>query len=220
MRKLTLLLAILLWACPVSASETRIFLAGDSVLAWNDAGVARALEKRLGVPVKSGAKNGAWIGFPKLGGPIMRLSIGAQVPKGPFDWVVMNGGANDLAILCRCRACSEVRDRLISRDGRSGALPQTWAAVHERSGAKVVILGYYEGVRRTRFSGCRDALAALDARAARFAARTDWAEFIDAGEAVTAAMLDADGIHPAPEGSAAIAELLEAVVRPQQGAAP
>jgi lysophospholipase L1-like esterase len=198
----------------VSASETRILLAGDSVLAWNDGGVARALEELLGAPVESRAKNGAWIGFPELGGPIMRLSIGAQVPKRSFDWIVMNGGANDLAILCRCRACSEVRDQLISRDGKSGALPQTWAAAHERSGAKIVILGYYEGVRRTRFSGCRDALAALDARAARFAAGTDWAEFVDAGEVMTAEMLDADGIHPAPEGSVAIARLLETVLRP------
>ena len=134
------------------------------------------------------------------------------MPRAAFDWVVVNGGANDLGTLCGCRACDEVRDRLISEDGRTGELPTMWEAIRERTGARVVIVGYYEGVRATRFTGCRDALRSLDARAARFAGRTDWAVFVDAGEVVEGGMLASDGIHPGPEGSKAIARLVAGVI--------
>lgn len=204
--------ALLVLGCAAPADAPRVALAGDSVLAWNEGGVARELAAEGHAEVIDVSRSGAWVGFPDLGGPLMRFSIMAQVPKERFDWVVVNGGANDLAYLCGCRRCAEETDRLVSRDGSRGALPATWAAIHARTGARVLILGYYEDVRATRLTGCRDALAAIDARAARFAARTPWAAFVDSDEVMTAELLDADRLHPGPGGSAAIARLIAGVI--------
>lgn len=212
MIRASLLIALVTAACAAPASELRVVVAGDSVLAWNDGGVAGELRRVTQARVTDVSVNGGWVGFPELGGPLMRFGIAGRVPEDRFDWVVMNGGANDLGVLCGCRNCNAVRDRLISRDGKTGALPSVWAELHERTGAKVLILGYYDGIFRG--SGCLDALRAIDARAARFAAATEWAEFTDADRVVTSGMLDIDRIHPAPEGSKAIARLIAEKIAP------
>lgn len=210
MKALLLILCLVAGFGPAHADTSRIVVAGDSVLAWNDGGVGRELARLTGAEVESVAVSGAWIGFHRLGGPLMRLSISGQVPDAPAGWVVVNGGANDLSVLCRCRSCDAVRDRLISKSGTAGALPWTWRSLHERTGARVVILGYYQKMYAP--TGCVTALAAIDARAARFAARHDWATFVDADAVMTPARLAADRVHPSPEGSKAIAGLIAAAM--------
>lgn len=200
-------------ACGAAATpEGRVTILGDSVLAWNDDGFARALAEATGRQVVSRARSGAWVDNPAAIGPLRNFAVANQVRREAADWVVVNGGANDLMIQCGCGACDRHLDRLVSADGMRGDLPELWRDIRARTGARVLILGYYgAGPRLSRFSKCGGYLDALDARAARFAAATDWARFVDAGSVMgraTPEFYDADAIHPSEAGSRALARLV------------
>lgn len=192
----------------------RVVVLGDSVLAWNGGAVARGIASATGREVESRAVSGARVS-PRGGLALTRFRIANQMPRGGADWAVVNGGANDLIATCGCRACGAAVARLISENGLEGPLPELWRGLKARGAARVLIVGYYNASRgRTRFSGCHQGFDALDARAALFAARHDWAEFVDAGAVMTPAMIGPDRVHPGPNGSAAIAGLVAGVIGP------
>jgi len=196
-----------------STTGTDVAVVGDSVMAWNDGRLARRLAAETGMDVDDRSVSGAQVA-PNAFLGLTGFAIGNQVPRGRVDWVVMNGGANDLILRCGCGQCDADVERLIDEDGRAGLLPRLWRDVHDATGARVVVVGYYDGSRqRTRFTGCRNDLAQLDARASRFAAATAWAVFVDGGDVVTADMLDPDQIHPSVAGSDAMARLVAQAVR-------
>lgn len=84
-----------------------ILVIGDSVMAWNRSAAAdtgSVLEGELGRNVVNRATLGAQIragGLGSLGG----LSIPDQLSAGPWNWIAMNGGANDLGFSCGCTRC-------------------------------------------------------------------------------------------------------------------
>jgi acyl-CoA thioesterase I len=189
-----------------------ILIIGDSVMAWNrsaGADIGRALEAELGRDVVNRAALGAQIradDLSALGG----LSIPDQLSAGPWTWVVMNGGANDLGFSCGCIRCDAEIDLLISQDATTGAIPDLIARARAQ-GAKVLWAGYYKAPDTRAFRGCRPGLVELERRIAIHARTREGVFFVDTEDVLDPArpdLLDTDRTHPSVEGSAVIGRFL------------
>lgn len=201
-------------ACGITPRQSSgdILVIGDSVLAWNRSGgqdVGRVIAAELGRDVVSRATLGARVqsgGLSALGG----LRIPDQLPLGSWDWVVMNGGANDLAFTCGCARCDAEIDRLIAANNQTGAIPDLITRARLQ-GAQVLWAGYYEAPASRSFGACRPALVELERRIARYAADTRGVYFIDTEDVLDPAVLSllaADRTHPSPAGSAVIGRFI------------
>lgn len=216
LRKLMCLAAVvLLPACgePITgASDARILLMGDSMMAFNRPGgqsVADAIETDLGQEVIDRSVVGAryFYYLPISGSAGVKLT--AQYRPGPWDWVVLNGGGNDLLFGCGCGNCDRQLDRLISADGRRGAIHAFVAAIRA-GGAKVVYAGYLRnpGVQ-SPIKACRPVGDELDRRLGRMALRDAGVEFVSLADLVPngdRSYHQPDLIHPSVKGSRAIGQ--------------
>ncbi|NEX47913.1 SGNH/GDSL hydrolase family protein [Pseudotabrizicola algicola] len=215
MRVVTVLcLVLVLCGCGLASRQTDgdILVIGDSVLAWNrGAGgdVGRVISAELRREVVNHAALGARLGrggIGRFGG----LNIPAQLPPGRWNWVVMNGGANDLGLTCGCTRCEAEIDRLISKDGRTGVIPDLISAARGR-GARVLWAGYYAAPQSRSFRGCRPGLVELERRIALHAQMMDGVFFVDSEDVFDASntsLFAADNTHPSVEGSAVIGRYL------------
>lgn len=214
---LSLSLSLLLSACGAIPRQSGgdILMIGDSVLAWNrlsgrDAG--SQLEDALGRKVVSRAVPGARL----EAGPLAAfggLSIPGQL-AGRWNWVVMNGGANDLAALCGCGDCDGRIDALIAPDGDTGAIPDLIAKARA-GGAQVLWLGYHDAPASRSFRGCRPALVEIERRIDRLATIREGVHFIDLEDVLDPAapgVLASDRTHPGPDGSALIGRFVAAEI--------
>ncbi|MEM1233049.1 MAG: SGNH/GDSL hydrolase family protein [Pseudomonadota bacterium] len=205
-------LAVLM-AGPLVAQE-RIVVTGDSTMAWNDGGVARAMAVALGEPVRDESVSGARFSHPfsLLVGP---MDIRAQLPRLPFEWVIVAGGANDFAAECECADCTGVLDELVGPEGVLGQIPDFLEEVTLR-GSRVMWAQYYRApAGGGPFDACTDEFAALDARLARVAARMEDVMLFDMGRLVNAADpadYDPDRVHPAPQASERIGTYIARVI--------
>jgi lysophospholipase L1-like esterase len=197
-------------ACSVQPSHTSgdILVIGDSVLAWNRGtgqDVGRVIGDTLGREVTNRAMVGARLQASRisaLGG----FSIPDQRPAGPWSWIVMNGGANDLAAACGCQNCDSTLDSLITVDGMSGTIPDLISSARQQA-AQVIWVGYYEAPNSRAFAACRPALVELEQRIARHAALRAGVTFLDAEDVMDRSaihLLAPDRTHPSSAGSAII----------------
>lgn len=216
---LALMLALMLGACaaPVSRSGGDILVIGDSVMAWNrsaGADIGAVIETELVREVVSRARLGAQLrasGVASLGG----LSIPAQLPGGRWNWIVMNGGANDLGFGCGCTRCDAEIDLLLAPDGADGAIADLIGAARA-TGAQVLWLGYYQAPQSRSFRGCRPGLVELERRIAAFARAQPGVVFLDAEDVMDprdASLLATDRTHPSALGSAVIGRAVAAAIR-------
>lgn len=216
---LALILAVVLAGCaaPVSRSGGDILVIGDSVMAWNrsaGADIGAVVEAELGRDVVNRARLGAQLragGLASLGG----VSIPAQVPDGRWNWIVMNGGANDLGFGCGCTRCDAEIDLLLAPDGSGGAIPDLIRAARA-TGAQVLWLGYYQAPQSRSFRGCRPGLVELERRIAAFALAQPGVAFLDAEDVMDpadASLLASDRTHPSARGSAVIGRALASAIR-------
>lgn len=196
-----------------------ILVLGDSVMAWNsasNASIGDALSTQLAQSVTSKAVPGAQFDNNSRVAGAVGFDVRRQMQPGRWNWVVMNGGANDLAADCDCGACGASVDALIAADGRSGAVPDFIRSVRQQSGAAVLWMGYYAGSGTGSFAGCRDDLVEIEARIARFAAGQPGVHFSDAEAVIDRSdptLFAPDNIHPSPKGSALIAAHLAESIR-------
>jgi lysophospholipase L1-like esterase len=215
----TLILIITLAACTPSASRSGgdILVIGDSVLDWNRASgrdVGTALGESLERTVTNRAVSGAQIrkrGFASALG----LGIPDQLVMRPWNWVVMNGGANDLNTSCGCARCDGVIEALISSDGKRGDIPKLIARA-QATGAKVLWVGYYRAPNSGTFQGCQPGLAELERRIAELAQSTPGVFFQDSEDVMTPrdpSLYASDATHPSPKGSAAIGQYLAQTIK-------
>jgi hypothetical protein len=214
MKKLLCLIFLLLGSCgePIpSDGSARILVLGDSMLAANRAGtasVADEMEKALGAEVVDRSVVGAryFHLLPISGSAGMRIT--AQFQPGPWDIVVMNGGGNDLLFGCGCMVCSGVLNRLVSADGRAGAIPAFVDRIR-KTGARVIYLGYLRNPGTiTPIKHCGPAGNELDRRLAlmsRFDAGVTFLPMADLVPYGDMSFHQLDMIHPSFKGSAAIA---------------
>ena len=117
---LLITLPLFLFACAESVSRnpnSRILAMGDSLLATNQLtgqSITDAVEKQIGVKVVDRSVMGARIlyGLPISGS--LGLNITKQYRPGEWDWVILNGGGNDLWLGCGCILCDRKMNRLIA----------------------------------------------------------------------------------------------------------
>jgi hypothetical protein len=117
--------------------------------------------------------------------------------------VVLNGGANDLGFSdSKCAAWHPIFDSLIGPDNMTGAIPYFLTGLRA-TGSQVLWMGYYKGKGKGSFEGCRDDLALLDQRIARFAAQTDGMTYLDFEAVIDPldpAQFASDNTYPSPKG--------------------
>ena len=122
----------------------RILTMGDSLLATHSISgraVSNAVEKMLGERVTDRSVGGARIiyGLPITGA--MGLKIAKQYRVGKWEWIILNGGGNDIWFGCGCHSCDRKINRLISGNGRGGEIPRLVSKLR-RTGARVIYVGY------------------------------------------------------------------------------
>ncbi len=166
--------------------------------------IGSAISKKLGREVVNRAALGSHLrasGLTTLAG----FGIPGQVPEGAWNWVVINGGANDLGFTCRCVLCDGEIELLIAEDG-SGVIPDMIEAARTR-GAQVIWLGYYAAPEARSFEGCRPGLVEIERRVADYAGLREGVFFLDAEDVfdpTDKSLFYKDKTHPSPKGSALI----------------
>jgi len=147
--------------------DARILVIGDSVMWWNSesgASVADGISASLGEPVINLAVPGAAISHPDPAMAVEGLDIRAQYRDRDWQWVVVEGGANDLGDEGGARGCAVVLDELVSEDGRRGEIPDLVGRIRS-TGARVVTMGYYDLPSAAASDGyCGETLTTLTQR--------------------------------------------------------
>ncbi len=205
---------------PVADSDiARILAIGDSLMAWHTLtgqSIPDIIERELEEPAANRSIGGARLIFkvPFFGDVGMQISH--QIIEGDWDWVVMNGGGNDLWFGCGCGECDAKMDKLITSDGKEGEIPRVINQLTE-TGAKVIYFGYLRspGVN-SMIEECRDEGDELEARVAALAKSTRGFYFLSNSDLVPDGDLSfhaLDRIHPSLKGSEEIGKRVAALIR-------
>lgn len=207
-----------LFPVAATAEPQRILVIGDSLLATHGLtgqSVAAHLERQLGQRVTDRSTIAARIIYKLPVTGALGLSIPDQFRGKRWDWVVVNGGGNDLWMGCGCGDCGRKLDQLISRSGTKGAIPGLLYRIHQ-TGARIVYVGYLRspGIG-TPIEGCKASGDALETRIATLAAKVPTLHFLSLADLVPPGDLTyfaLDRIHPSPKASRAIAARIAAVI--------
>jgi len=181
-------------------------------MAWNrtaGASVADRLQVLLGKPVGDVSQPLA-----RVAGGTGSLNIPSQLEGIRAQWVVLNGGANDLSGACECSNCGGVVDRLISSDGTRGAIPALVADLRAR-GSRVVWADYYTSPRYAG-TACTAPYRALETRLGRMAAADPGVTLVDMDDVFRPddlSLFARDRTHPSAKGSALMAQTIAPVIR-------
>lgn len=204
---------------PNDVSRGGILVVGDSLMAWNGGSsraVSDVMEHQMQREVVDRSVSAARMIYNLPVSGAAGLSIPKQVREGDWDWVVVNGGGNDLWLGCGCFACKRKMDRLVSEDGSTGAIPKLVTRLRAM-GAKVIYTGYLRSPGRgSPIEHCKDEGQELDRRAARMAAQDEGVYFLSLADLVPhgdRSYHAFDMIHPSVKGSDAIASRITALMR-------
>jgi acyl-CoA thioesterase I len=202
-----------------AGTDDRILLLGDSMMSANRGSgqsVAAVIEAAVGEDVSDRSVAGAryFYALPISGKAGLRLT--EQYRKGRWSWVVLNGGGNDLLFGCGCSKCAKMLDRLVSNDGRSGAIPAFIAKIR-KTGAKVVYVGYLRnpGVQ-SPIKSCKPAGNELDSRLTKMARADAGVTFLPMSDLVPngdRSFHQGDLIHPSAKGSLGIGTRIARVIK-------
>ena len=216
MRRILAVLAIVtgLSACTDTAPRGGgdILVLGDSIMAWNGGrSIPDVIANQTGRSVTSRAVPGAQFDNGSTLASAVGFDIQQQFPGGRWNWVVVNGGANDLSADCGCGACGASVNALIAPDGQSGSIPAFLQRLRAQTGAQVMWMGYYAGSGSGSFAGCRDDLVEIESRIATFAAGRPGIHFVDSEDVIDRGdrgLFAGDNVHPSARGSARIGAYL------------
>lgn len=197
----------------------KILAIGDSLMAWNmlaGRSIPQVVANALQEPVESRAVAGAHViyNLPLTGAMGMRIS--SQFGRDTADWVLLTGGGNDLWLGCGCSRCQRRMDRMVSPDGKKGAMPDLVRRIRE-SGAQVVIIGYLRSPGwNSVIDHCRNEGDAYEARMRVMARQIEGVHFLSNADLVPEgdrSFHAPDGIHPSIKGSTAIGQRVAALIR-------
>jgi lysophospholipase L1-like esterase len=204
---------------PPDDGSARILAMGDSLMATNriaGQSIVDILEHDLGEAVIDRSVPGAAVLYALPVSGQAGLNIPKQFRAGKWDWIVINGGGNDLWLGCGCVLCNGKMERLISPDGRRGAIPGMLSDLRQ-TGAQVIYVGYLRSPGLgSPIEHCRDEGDELERRIARLAAIDGGLHFVSLADLVPrgdGSFHAIDMIHPSAKASAAIAERIAAVIR-------
>jgi len=209
-------------ALPARAeAPLRILVLGDSFMTSNasrNKAVPHLLARGLNASVKSRAITGARYMYRLPVTGALGFNISKQYREGPWDWVVINGGGNDLWLGCGCMRCKRRLNKIISPDGRRGAAPRLVARARA-SGARVLYVGYLRSPGAgSPIEHCRKVGNALEARIAVMAKHDPGVFYLSLADMVPhgdRSFHAADMIHPSVKGSTAAARRMAAKIMAQ-----
>lgn len=219
---LSLVLTGVLGGCTESVprdQSARILAMGDSMLAWHGgrrAAVSDNMEAILGEPVIDRSVIGARIFYHLPVSGALGMNISQQYRPGAWEWVVMNGGGNDLWFGCGCSRCDRKMTRMITADGQGGSVPELVRNIR-KSGARVIYLGYLRspGVG-SMIDHCRDVGREFEHRLKQMAASDSGIYFLSLADLVPhgdRSYHAFDMIHPSPKATRKIAQRVAAFIR-------
>ncbi|WP_372884098.1 SGNH/GDSL hydrolase family protein [Shimia sp.] len=217
----TLISTLILIAVPAQSQEQapRILAMGDSLMAWHSVtgrSVGHVLAKELGEPVATHAVSGARILYALPISGAIGLKIAKQYRPGDWDWIVLNGGGNDLWMGCGCHKCERRMGRMISEDGRRGAIPHLVSTLLG-SGAKVIYVGYLRSPGAwSPIEACRDEGEEFEARLAALSKLLPDMHFLSLADLVPhgdRSYHGLDMVHPSYKASREIAGMVAEVIR-------
>jgi lysophospholipase L1-like esterase len=207
---------------PARKPDARILVMGDSMLAWNGGtgqAVSDAMESALKEPVVNRSVIAARMIYPLPLTGAAGLNIPKQFRPGDWDWIVVNGGGNDLWLGCGCIACTRKLDRLAAKDASDGAIPDLIAQLRA-TGARVIYTGYLRSPGRgSPIDHCKKDGQELDRRVALLAEENEGVFFLSLDGLVPHGDLSfhaIDRIHPSIKGSAAIGARIATLIE-QEG---
>ncbi len=200
-------------------TKPKILTMGDSLLSAHSISkraVSHAVGRALGVKVSDRSVAGARIiyGLPITGA--MGMKIAKQYRTGKWDWVILNGGGNDLWFGCGCHACERKINRLISGDGRGGEIPRLVSNLR-RTGARVIYVGYLRspGVG-SPIESCKDDGDELERRIDQMAKADTGVYFLSLAQMVPfgdRSFHGFDMIHPSLKASREIGKRIAEIIR-------
>jgi len=220
--RLFALFAVLLSGCagPQPSSENaRILAMGDSLMAWNSISrksISDTVAETLGEPVVNRSVSAARIIYHLPVSGSAGMNIRKQYKAGNWDWIIVNGGGNDLWLGCGCFACDRKLDKLISKDGRKGAIPGMLSQFRQ-TGAKVIYVGYLRspGVG-SAIEHCREEGDILEQRIAELAETDSGIYFLSLHDLVPhgdRSYHAFDMIHPSIKASTAIGNKIAQIIQ-------
>ena len=224
LRALLLLFSLLftLSACSERSSSAKgaeIITLGDSLLASNvgdKRAVSNMIEAELGVPVLDRSVIGAQMHYILPISGALGMSIPKQFVPGPWKWVIINGGGNDLWLGCGGILCSGTLERLVAPDGGQGEIASLVRRIRATN-ARVIYVGY---LRSPGFGSpidhCKSLGDNMEARIERMAAKDDGVTFLSLKDLVPhgdKSYHSADRIHPSEKGSAEVGRRVAAIIR-------
>ncbi|MEO0773396.1 MAG: SGNH/GDSL hydrolase family protein [Pseudomonadota bacterium] len=215
------LACVVLAGCGESVSRdfpSRILVIGDSMLAKgriNDAAVSDVIEQSLRETVVDRSTIGARFQYALPISGAAGMNITKQYVDGDWDWIVVNGGGNDLWMGCGCMLCDAKIDRLISADGMKGTIPGFLSEMRQ-TGAKVIYVGYMRSPGlASPIEHCRDEGAELEGRIAALAKKDAGLIYLSLEDLVPhgdGSYHMVDMIHPSQKGSRAIGQIIASVI--------
>lgn len=222
-RQLTWMIALLLGLVGCGEDVTRndparILMMGDSMLATHHGSgnsVSHSVERHLGEQVIDRSVLGARMIYALPISGAAGLNIPKQYRPGRWDWVIINGGGNDLWLGCGCFACAGKMNRLISEDGRSGVIPGLVSQARQ-GGAKVLYVGYLRspGVG-SPIENCKDEGQELESRVQTLSQLDAGIEFLSLADLVPhgdRSYHAIDMIHPSVKASAEIGKRIADII--------
>lgn len=194
-----------------SIENAKILAIGDSIFEWhiwNQHSVPEQLGRELGMSVYNNAISGSLITEETPTG------IRNQYIEGDWEWVVMDGGGNDLNILCQCDKCSETQDKV------EATYKDFLQQLLERENLKIIIWGYYGLPEKAKygFDECHDDFEELRQRQKKIADTDKRIFFVDGSREITGddkSYFYIDKIHPSRKGTEVIGRQLSEVISNQ-----
>ncbi|MEE2785915.1 MAG: SGNH/GDSL hydrolase family protein, partial [Myxococcota bacterium] len=196
---------------PDLETPIRIQVIGDSHLAWNDKNstgdqVSTVLDERGIVhTLVNRAVGGSTLGCGELGIGSADNCIPPQLENGPWTHLVLSGGGNDFLE----SGCSAEVDSLMSADLRAGLMTEL-VERGQRSGARVIIVGYVTPQNPDGEAGSCSRIHELLDRYQRYAFVNDGVAYV-AGRQIIRPSQPADyddDIHTSVRGSRRLAEAI------------
>jgi lysophospholipase L1-like esterase len=191
---------------------------GDSLLSTNaltGQSISHQVENILGQEVIDRSVPGARISYILPISGSLGLNISKQYAQGDWDWVILNGGGNDLWFGCGCFGCDEKMNQLISEDGERGKIPSLIYRLRQ-TGAQVIYVGYLRspGIG-SPIEGCKNEGDELERRIARSASKDIGLHFLSNADLVPRGDRSyhaIDMIHPSPKASNAIGKRIAQII--------
>lgn len=197
----------------------RTLVMGDSMLAWHKVSghaVSDELQRLLGTTVVDRSMGLARYNYalPLTGS--MGLNISKQYHGEKWDYVVLNGGGNDLLFGCGCFSCDGTLDKLISSDSNSGKIPDLVSNIRS-NGARLIYVGYLHspGVA-TAVDHCKNEVVELERRLSVLSSRQTGFYFLNLSDLVPSgdtSFHSSDMIHPSIKASKVIGKMVADVIR-------